>query len=118
MATAASSSSTSTACVFYAPRNTRQLYDEAADQQPYDVVQVLSIGLPFRYNIPSFDVLAVEMRQLRVKGYTAENIEKHYDIFVCNHAAGGLDRVYPAWMTIKDGTIVEVNPLISFACMQ
>ena len=109
MSTAASTSTT--ACVFHVPKNTRQLYDEDADQQPDDVVQVLSLGSPFRYNIPSFDLLAVEMRQLKVKGYTTENIEKHYDIFVCNHSASDLERVYPAWMIIKDATVIQVSPI-------
>ena len=63
--------STSTiACFFHALINTRRLYDEDADRQPDNVVQVLSISSLFRYNIPSFDLLAVEMRQLKVKEYT------------------------------------------------
>ena len=102
-------SSSSTACVAYAPRNTRMLYDKAADKQPYDMVQVLSLGSPFLYNIPSFDLLSVEMRQVRINGYTAEDKQVQYDIFVCNHSASDLDRVYPWWMTIKDATIIEVK---------
>ena len=49
------------ACVFPAPRLTRVCYDPAiyADN-PHGEVLVLFVGPLFRYNIPSFDLLAVE----------------------------------------------------------
>ena len=68
------------------------------------VVQVLSPGSPFRYNIPSFDLLEVKMWHL-VKSRNTLQIEKHYDMFECNHSAINLDRVHPVWMKIKDGQV-------------
>ena len=69
-------------------------YDPANDaDKPDDEVLVLSVGPPFRYDIPSFDLLAVELRQLKVKGYTSEGEEKHYDIFIRNFSS--FTRVYP-----------------------
>ena len=70
------------ACVFHAPRTDRPWYDPVIEAQPDDEVLVLAVGLQFRYTIPSFDVLAVELRQIKVKGYTSEGEEKHYDIFI------------------------------------
>lgn len=74
-----------TACVFPAPRSTRVCYDPAiyADNS-HGKVLVLFVGPLFRYNIPSFDLLAVELRQMKVKGYTSEGEEKHYDMFIRN----------------------------------
>ena len=96
-----------TACGFPAPRSTRVCYDPAIDaDKPDDEVLVLSVGPPFRYDIPSFDLLAVELRQLKVKGYTSEGEEKHYDIFIRNLS---FTCVYPVWMAIRDTTIVEVR---------
>ena len=60
------------------------------------------------YNIPSYDV-AVELRQMKVKGYTSEGKEKHYDIFIRN--LHSFMCVYPVWMAVRDVTIVGLNLL-------
>ena len=97
-----------TACVFPAPRSTHVCYDPAIDaDKPDDEVLVFSVGPPFWYNIPSFDLLAVELRQMKVKGYTSEGEEKHYDMFIRNLPS--FTRVYPVWMAIRDATIVDVR---------
>ena len=97
-----------TACVYPAPRSTRVCYDPAIDaNKPNDEVLVLSVGPPFWYNIPSFDLLAVELRQMKVKGYTSEGEEKHCDIFIRN--LHSFTCVYPVWMAIRDATIVDVR---------
>ena len=62
------------ACVFPAPRTDRPWYDRVIEAQPDDEVLVLAVGPQFRYTIPSFDVL--ELRQIKVKGYTSEGEEK------------------------------------------
>ena len=68
-----------TACVFPAPRLTRVCYDPTIDaNKPNDEVLVLSVGQLFRCNIPSFDLLVVELRKMKVKDYTLEGEEKHY----------------------------------------
>ena len=97
-----------TACVFPAPRLTRVCYDPTIDaNKPNDEVLVLSVGQLFRYNIPGFDLLVVELRKMKVKDYTLEGEEKHYDIFIRNLLS--FTRVYPVWMAIRDATIVDVR---------
>ena len=67
---------------------------------------MISIGEAFPYLIPSFAVLEVELRQMRIKGYTTVGDEENYDVFIRNDPT--LSRSYPVWMFIKDG-IVEVQ---------
>lgn len=92
-------------CVSFAPKSMRPEFDHSVDDEPADCVCILSVGVPFRYVIPSFDVLCVEMRQMRIKGYTAEGEERTYDMFIRNDPS--LCRPYPAWMTILDATSIE-----------
>ena len=66
-----------TPCVYFAPKSSRPWYDPATDEEPNDCVCALSLGPPFRYVIPGFDVLAVEMRQMRIKGYTTAEKSAH-----------------------------------------
>ncbi len=58
------------ASVFPAPKSSQPLHDPASDDEPNDYVYIVSLGKPFRYTIPSFDVLAVELRQMRIKGHS------------------------------------------------
>ena len=77
-----------------------------------DEVWVNSIGDPFMYVIPSFDVLAVELRQIPISGYSKINgEEKHMDLFIRNDDS--LCRAYPSLMVIKDFTIIEVSMYIN-----
>ena len=64
-----------------------------------------SVGPPFQYVIPSFDVLSMELRQMRIIGVLDE-VEKSYDLFVRNELS--LCRGYPGRMTVKDYCIIEV----------
>ena len=104
-----------TPCVYFAPKSLRPWYDPATDEEPNDCVCALSLGPPFRYVISGFDVLAVEMRQIRIKGYTTAGEERTYDIFVRNDPS--VNRCYPVWMEIKDATIVEVGGLCIPYCV-
>ena len=92
---------------YFASKSSRPHYDPSTDDEPDDCVCVLSVGMPFRYVIPSFDVIAIEMRQLRMKGYTPGGEERNYDIFI--RIDPSLCRQYPVWMVIKDGTVIEVR---------
>ena len=57
--------------------------DQAADE-----FTVLSIGSPFHYIIPSFDVLSVELCQIRIVGMQEKDrTGSIYDIFVRNNRA-------------------------------
>ena len=62
----------------------RPEFDHSVDDEPADYVCVLSVEVPCRYVLPSFDILCVEMRQIRIKGYTAEGEEWTYDMFIRN----------------------------------
>ena len=93
---------------YFAPKSLRPRYDPS-DDEPDDCVCVLSVGPPFRYVIPSFDIIAIDMRQIRIKGYPAEGEERNYDIFIRNDPS--LCRPYPVWMVIRDGIVIEVRPV-------
>ena len=54
---------------------------------------MISIGEAFPYLIPSFAVLEVELRQMRIKGYTSVGDEENYDVFIRNDPT--LSRSYP-----------------------
>ena len=93
--------------VFFAPKSSHPRYDPSTENEADDCVCVLSVGMPFLYVIPSF-VLRIEMRQMRIKGYTVTEKEEHnYDIFIRNDPL--LCRSYLLCMVIKDATIIEVS---------
>ena len=67
------------ASVFFVPVSLRPLYDHSRDEDEDDEVCVVSIGRPFRYIIPSFNVIAVELGQIRIRGYNSEGKGETYD---------------------------------------
>jgi len=76
-----------------------------------DKFWVISIEDPFLYVIPSFDVLAVELRQIQIKGYDrTDGKVRRYDLFIRNNTS--LCQMYPSLMTTKDVTVIEVLYLI------
>ena len=75
------------------------------ENEPEDVFDVTAVGPPFQYVIPGFEVLAVELRQMRILGVLDEE-EKSYDLFIRNEAS--LRRAYPERMTVKDYCMIEV----------
>ena len=97
-----------TAAAYFAPKSSCPQYDLSSDDEPDDCVCVLSVRMPFRYVIPSFDVIATEIRQMKIKGYTTDGEEHNYDIFIHNDLS--LCRLYSVWMVIRDGTVLEVRP--------
>lgn len=80
------------ASVYSAPPRTRQWFDSSSGNEPDDEVCLLTLGDPFRYTIPTFDVLAVELRQVCIRGY-ADGEERVYDAFIRNDSS--LCRSYP-----------------------
>ena len=90
--------------VYFAPKSLRPFHDPAMDEEPDDCICVVSLGAPFRYVIPGFVVLAVELRQMRVKGYDAMGEERTYNVFVRNNLS--LNWSYPVWMEIKDAAVI------------
>jgi hypothetical protein len=98
-------------CVSWAPTQSRPSYDPSGESQVNDCFCVVSLGAPFKYVIPSFDVLEVEIRHMRVKGYNKDGEEESYDFFIRNDPS--LCRVYPVWMEVTDMTLIQVCPLLS-----
>ena len=94
------------ASVSVSPASARPFY-HPDDNEPQDCVCVLTIGPIFCYVVPSFQVLQVEIRQIRVKGFTKEREEKVYDFVIRNDTS--LNRPYPCWMVIKDAAFVKVS---------
>lgn len=106
---AASGLPTSLNAVHFVPKTSRpeHVSDPSQDDGDEDCMCVLSLGDPFEYVIPSFQFLSVELRQIRVKGYTTDNEEKTYDMFIRNDPS--LCRVYPTWLVAKDVTVIQVH---------
>ena len=76
----------------------------------YDIVGAkfcaVTVGQPFVYVIPSFSVLSVELRQMKIKWNPREEAaEATYDVFV----RASLCRAYPAWMSVKNAARVQVK---------
>ena len=92
------------------PMSSRPWYHQGAEDEQEDCVCVLSIGPPFKYVIPSFDVLQIQLRQLKIMGYDSKGDDKYYDFFI-RHSPS-LSHEYPAWMIIKDATIVKVRTVL------
>ena len=67
-------------CVSFADLSSRPSY-VPDDNESDDRFWVLTLGPSFRYVIPSFDVLAVELRQMRVGG-DSKGVGQVYDIFI------------------------------------
>ena len=100
---------TTLACVQFVPKSARPEHVSNPDNEEDedDCLCILSLGDPFQYVIPSFQFLSVELRQIRVKGYTTEGEEKTYDMFMRNDPS--LCRAYPAWIVAKDVTVIQVR---------
>ena len=96
----------SLSCVTFAELTARPSY-VPSDDEPDDLFWVLNVGPSFRYIIPSFDVLAVILRQLRVGG-DRKGEGRMYDIFI-REDASLMKKTIPALMTVKDYMNVAVK---------
>ena len=77
-----------------------------ADKEAEDEVLVLSIGPSFKYVVPSFDVLAVAMRPMKIR-VNVDGQDRTYDIFIrTDNSLNG--HLLPAMMRVKDYALVEV----------
>ena len=74
---------------------------------------VLSAGIKFLYVLPGFDVLAIELRHLKVKGFPKGCMKDIYDVFIKNDAT--LFQSYPAVMIMQDLTGVI---LLFYCCIE
>ena len=48
----------------------RPIADSLSYSEEDDIVWITSVGDPFMYVIPSFDVLAVELRRMKIRAYS------------------------------------------------
>ena len=92
--------------VSIAPLSTRPFYVPGMENDPEDMFDVISVGPPFQYVVPSFEVLAVEIRQIKITGQQL-GVIKNYDLFIRNDSS--ICRAYPARMAVKDVVVIEVN---------
>ena len=81
--------------------------------QPEDEFTVLSIGSPFHYIIPGFDVLSVELCQIRIAG-NMQGTGPIYDIF----DKASSTRSCPAAMRVKDFLRIEVFLMLWMAMLR
>ena len=68
---------------------------------------ILSIGEQFKYIIPSFEVLAVKMRQVKLERENEDSgLDEQFDAFIRDDK--WLRRCYPADITVTDAFIIKV----------
>ncbi len=81
-------------------------------QREEELWTILSIGKPFMYNIPNFEIMAIELRQIKVEVEVANNgLESEmemecFDAFV--RCDAGLCRSYPSTLNPKTTFAVQV----------
>ena len=70
-------------------------------------IAILSVGVPFEYAIPYFDVLAVELRQIKVERQLKDQVTtERFDAFIRNDAT--LNCTYPTSFFVTDSFFIEV----------
>ena len=88
------------------PLQTRPGYILGMEEDPDDIFH-MTVGRTFCYVIPSFDVLAVRLCQMKIVGqHQLSGEQKQYDLFVRDDAS--LCRSYPSRMTVKQ-VVIEVK---------
>ena len=97
-----SSDATTRSSIFYTPPASRLslLHPDDRDDDPMFYME--SVCSLFLYNIPSFNVISVSLRHLKVKEDGKETL---YDLFIRNDES--LFPELPALIAVKDSTIVR-----------
>ncbi len=80
--------------------------DEAEDYKVGEIT-IITIGRPFRYMIPHFEVLQVELRHIVIEGETEDGDPVRHDCFIRNDAS--LCRAYPSSMAVRDAIVIPVS---------
>ena len=93
--------------VYYTPPNLRPSYRPGEEDEPDDMFHVIRMGPPFRYIIPTFDVLSVGMCQIRITG-DCHGVTKVYDSFIRDYSVLN-DVLQPAVITAKDYVLIPVS---------
>jgi len=89
-----------------------QRYSSVAQELiPDEPIGILSAGEKFLYVLPGFDVLGIELRHIRVKGFgLVGSEEENFDLFIKNDIS--LCRSYPAAIVVKDITVVKASNIL------
>ena len=78
------------------------------DAQLKEKIAILSVGVPFAYTLPYFDVLAVELRQVKVERQLNDAATtERFDAFIRSDAS--LDCSYPMSVFVTDAFLIEVS---------
>lgn len=81
------------------PLLSRPSYIQGMEDDREDIFDVVSVGLVFKYIIPSFDVLTLDLRHMKIVGqHQISGDEKRYNLLIRNDSS--LLRSYPARMTV------------------
>ena len=95
--------------VYYTPEASRPfvVYSREGESDMYPVFLVEAMCPPFLYNIPSFDVISVKLRQLKAVGCDKDGKETRYDLFMrCDDT---VTPQLPALFMVNDTTVVRVR---------
>ena len=98
--------STGLSSVSFVPIRSRPFYKPEDEDEPVDEFYVVTMGPPFRYVIPSFKVLEVGLRQMRIRGDCKGEVV--YDLFVRDDPSLN-GRICPTMMTLKDYALIPVR---------
>ena len=106
-------------CVFFTPGSKRRLtfvVEKAENgEETYPEFLVEAACSPFLYTVPSFDVISVKLRQLKVLGRDSEGKETPYDIFIRSYNT--TTPPLPALLFVKEATVVKVRSKIYLAIL-
>ena len=67
---------------------------------------ILSIGEKFKYVIPDFEVLSVNMRQVKMEKESEEGLDEIFDAFIRDDQ--WLRRSFPLYIDVNDAFFIKV----------
>ena len=83
------------------------VYSREGDDYVYPMFYMEAVCPPFLYNIPSFDVISVRLRQVKTVGRDKGGKKTGYDVFM--RSDDSIIPQLPALLMVKDTTIVTVR---------
>ena len=93
--------------VHFVPKEFRPDASSSDYNDADDTVWVTSVGDPFMYVIPSFNIIAVELRRMQIRGFNRrDGKEVKLDLFIKN--VDSLCQMYLSMMAIKYVVIIKV----------
>jgi len=99
--------------VYFAPKGFRYNTVGSNLTENDHFVTVVWVGSKFLYVLPGFDVLAVELRHIQIKGTSRVGDEESiYDLFIKNDSS--LSRPCLCELLLKEVTVVKVSLIVPF----